>query len=285
MSDRKSATVKLPYYEFRDGIYEINEFDCSSIFVVIGSEKALVIDTGCGIGNLKWVIENRITDKPYDVVVTHNHPDHIGNAGQFEKIYIHKDDMDYRNSAIPPTTEARREYANVIRTREHKNYDYDIEKDISDWDGEPQMIPITDGHIFHLGNRDIRVFHCPGHTPGEIVLLDEKTRTLICGDAVNGHIILDLSHYESLERCAEVTKNGLQRIYDMRDYYTGIFNGHHDYRCVGSPLAEDVVPDLIKCLTGIMTHSIKIQEIPDVLSIDGGMRKVAIYNGKIVSGF
>ena len=75
------VTRKLPYYEFADGIYEIDEFDCVSVFVIVGSTRALVIDCGTGIGDLRWVIENKITDKPYDVVATHNHGDHIGGAG------------------------------------------------------------------------------------------------------------------------------------------------------------------------------------------------------------
>ena len=44
------VTRKLPYYEFADGIYEIDEFDCVSVFVIVGSKRALVIDCGTGIG-------------------------------------------------------------------------------------------------------------------------------------------------------------------------------------------------------------------------------------------
>ena len=74
-------TEKIPYYEFSKGIFEIDEFDCASIFVIVGEERALVLDTGTGIGDLRRVIENRITAKPYDVVLTHNHVDHAGGAG------------------------------------------------------------------------------------------------------------------------------------------------------------------------------------------------------------
>ena len=65
------VTRKLPFYEIEPGIFEIDEFDCVSIFVIVGTERALVIDTGTGIGDLKWVIEHQITDKPYDVVISH----------------------------------------------------------------------------------------------------------------------------------------------------------------------------------------------------------------------
>ena len=101
------VTRKLPYYEFADGIYEINEFDCVSVFVIVGSTRALVIDCGTGIGDLRWVIENKITDKPYDVVATHNHGDHIGGAGFFDSIYIHPADMDWDSGNTLPTVDLR----------------------------------------------------------------------------------------------------------------------------------------------------------------------------------
>ena len=55
-------TRALPYYEFSEGIYEIDEFDCVSVFVIVGEKRALVLDSGTGIGDLRWVIENRITE-------------------------------------------------------------------------------------------------------------------------------------------------------------------------------------------------------------------------------
>ena len=51
------ATMAMPFYECREGIYEIDEFECTEIFVITGSERALVLDTGTGIGDLKGLIE------------------------------------------------------------------------------------------------------------------------------------------------------------------------------------------------------------------------------------
>lgn len=80
----------LPFYEFRPGIFEVDEFDCVSCFVVVGEKSALLLDVGTGIGDLRWVVENRITDKPYQVVASHNHGDHVGGAGFFDEIWIHR---------------------------------------------------------------------------------------------------------------------------------------------------------------------------------------------------
>ena len=51
-----TMTDRHPYYEFEKDTYEIDEFDCSSIFLFVGKERALLLDTGCGIGDLKGVI-------------------------------------------------------------------------------------------------------------------------------------------------------------------------------------------------------------------------------------
>ena len=39
--------------------------------------------------------------------------------------------------------------------------------------------------VFELGDRTVTAYHCPGHTFGEMVFLDDKTKTLLLGDACN----------------------------------------------------------------------------------------------------
>ena len=43
----------LPFYEFRPGIFEVDEFDCVSCFVVVGEKSALLLDVGTGVGDLR----------------------------------------------------------------------------------------------------------------------------------------------------------------------------------------------------------------------------------------
>lgn len=45
--------------------------------------------------------------------------------------------------------------------------------------------------LIKLGDRQFRVIHTPGHTSGSISLYDEKNRTLLTGDAVEGHGLLE----------------------------------------------------------------------------------------------
>ncbi len=52
------------------------DFECC-IWLVEGREKALLVDTGLGLGDLRGEVE-ALTDKPVVVVNTHGHGDHSG---------------------------------------------------------------------------------------------------------------------------------------------------------------------------------------------------------------
>lgn len=47
-------------------------------YLVIGSERACLIDTGLGVENIRKVVES-LTDLPILVTTTHVHWDHIGS--------------------------------------------------------------------------------------------------------------------------------------------------------------------------------------------------------------
>ena len=170
-------TDRHPYYEFEKDTYEIDEFDCSSIFLFVGKERALLLDTGCGIGDLKGVIR-KITDKPYIVIASHGHMDHIGGAGAFDELYINPADNYFLDVSFEKMLENRRNYADFIRKREDKYYPYSTENDMLCWEKKPKLLPLSDGQTFDLGGRILTAYSCPGHTPGEMVFIDSKTRYL-----------------------------------------------------------------------------------------------------------
>ena len=273
----------LPYYELRPGIFEVDEFDCVSCFVVVGEKGALLLDVGTGIGDLRWVVENRITDKPYQVVASHNHGDHVGGAGFFDEIWIHPADQNLDSPPIAPTVEFRKNYAEIIRKREGKYYAYDPETDIRPWPKEPVWKPLADGQVFDLGGRKVTALHCPGHTAGEMVFLDDKTHTLLCGDACNCNWLLNTTLAPTVRECAEISLKALQRIWDMRNEYDAVYNFHHDFRGFGSPLNPDVMPNLIHCLEMILDGTVEYRQIPDALSDCGATKTVAMYKDVFVS--
>jgi len=71
---------------------------------------------------------------------------------------------------------------------------------------------VDEGDVIDLGDRTLTVLHLPGHTPGEIGLWEEATRTLFAGDcACESGILLDelpesdiVDYVLSMERLREV---------------------------------------------------------------------------------
>ncbi len=271
------ATRKMPWYEFAPHTYEIDEFDCASIFLLEGTERALLLDTGIGIGDLKGLAES-LTDKPIDVVMTHGHGDHTGGAGWFDSFYLNEKDWDVY--AFPETLDRRLDYAQKIRTREHKNYNYQPKEDIREWPKLPERKKLLDGQVFDLGGRRVTAWECPGHTPGEMVFIDDQTRILFAGDACNNNLGFLTAPGEkgfvSIERaCA-----ALKRIWNMRDQYDMIFNSHHDFRGIGAPLADYVLPNAIKCCEDLIQGTANLMEIQNPMGKDYPPVTVASLDGK-----
>lgn len=129
-------TTKYPIVKFEEHTYEINEFDCASMYLLEGSEYALLIDCGIGLGDLQKAVE-KITDKPILTVITHGHYDHTGNAGQFPEIWMNKADWDL---AIPGDFSTRKSYVQSIYNKyvqpigepfdRFPFYPYDLERDL-----------------------------------------------------------------------------------------------------------------------------------------------------------
>jgi Metallo-beta-lactamase superfamily/Fn3 associated len=61
----------------------IRDSDNDKMFLVKGSKKAALIDTGMGRGALKAYVAQYAGSLSLEVVLTHNHPDHIGQLDQF----------------------------------------------------------------------------------------------------------------------------------------------------------------------------------------------------------
>ena len=72
--------------------YLINEFGLCNHYLLVGSERALLIDCGMGYYDLLGTIAS-LTDKPYDVVITHGHPDHAGMMHLFDQVYMNEKDL------------------------------------------------------------------------------------------------------------------------------------------------------------------------------------------------
>jgi glyoxylase-like metal-dependent hydrolase (beta-lactamase superfamily II) len=196
-------------YKIRPGviaIYEPHQFEEVISYLVIGTQKALLFDTGMGISNIKAVVEG-LTSLPVSVVNSHTHNDHVGDNWRFTDVYGMPTEFTRRN-AKGSTADAQAELApgqicgplpTGFDAKSYRTRPFHI----SHW--------LHDGDTISLGDRTLKVIATPGHTPDSIALLDERNALLFTGDTFYlGPIYLyrpetDLDAYVlSIQRLAEL---------------------------------------------------------------------------------
>jgi hydroxyacylglutathione hydrolase len=136
--------------QLRDNLWELKE-DYVHCFLVVGHERALLVDTGFGVQNFQEKIAS-VTNCPVTLVNTHADIDHVGGNTAFADRYIHPADVPSARQLLPE-------------------------------DQAPYQAA-EDGLVFDLGGTEIEVIHFPGHTPGSILLYNRKENYIIGGDSL-----------------------------------------------------------------------------------------------------
>ena len=134
----------LSAIKINDGLIRINERNEQGLnvdaWLVLGNEKAVLIDAVQDTILLHEMVTS-LTHLPLEVIITHGHPDHAGKGLRAfmehgVPVYIHPDDK--------PLLQKR----NLFTTEETE-----------------QMLSLTEGMQFELGNRTLEILECAGHTP------------------------------------------------------------------------------------------------------------------------
>ena len=136
--------------KLKDKTWVFETWDNTTMYLLEGNDRAALIDAGTRCADLDKIVES-ITSKPYDVIITHAHPDHAGCIGYFDEVWMHRND-----SVL--IKERTKDYHGTVRYME-------------------------DGQVFDLGGRQLEVALMPGHTPGSVVLLDRAQGDCYSGDA------------------------------------------------------------------------------------------------------
>lgn len=247
--------AEYPYVEISPGIYEINEFDNVSMFLIVGEEKALLIDAGIGIGDIKSFAE-KLAQKPVEVFLTHNHRDHVSNAPLFPEVYISRTDYGMGKLIRPLTgKESRKQYIETtLKKHMGKKYPW-CDADIREFDEseEPAVHLIEDGYRFDLGGRVVTCYLCPGHTPGSMVAVDSITKYVFSGDCCNKNLGIGVRPIPGMEhKSIEESYEAMKRIRDIGIDVKNIYSAHADFRKVGEPLDDYVFDTLMDGLKKIV---------------------------------
>ena len=168
-------------YEIRPGVFAIHEpgqFEEVISYLVVGTEKALLFDTGLGIGDMRTVVAE-LTELEPIVVNSHTHYDHVGGNHQFEAVYGTGTEYTMSN-AKGRKHEDVAEFIGEgwIWKRTPEGFDRDR------YESKPFAIAktIVDGEAIDLGGRKLEVVFTPGHAPDALCLLDRENRLLFTGD-------------------------------------------------------------------------------------------------------
>ena len=90
-------------WEAEPGVFVIEEplhAERVKSYLIVGDERAALIDTGMGVGNIAAVIDD-LTDKPVTVLLSHAHWDHIGGNTGFHDLRIHPAEADALLTGYP----------------------------------------------------------------------------------------------------------------------------------------------------------------------------------------
>lgn len=165
-------------YPINDHIYQIKDAMGVLSTLVIGSNYALLVDTGYGIKNIKEYIYT-LTDKPLIVIASHGHMDHTGGNYLFDSVYIHPLDIPLCRLH---NSRAWREKNILSATSLHLIDDsFDEESYLNQREGN--LLPLEENQIFFLGNLHAKIIPMEGHTAGSIGVLLEEDQILIVTDA------------------------------------------------------------------------------------------------------
>lgn len=140
-------------------------------YLLIGTRRALLFDTGPGLYSIREAVE-KLTSLPVIAIPTHLHFDHVGDLEEF---------ADVRLLDTPK-----------LRAQVHDGYF--VEPPAQYLLRNPFRYPVhgwvKDGQSLDLGNRKVRIFSTPGHTPDSLSVLDTGGTRLFTGDIVNRIVTL-----------------------------------------------------------------------------------------------
>jgi len=170
-------------YEVAPSLFVFHEprhYEETLISLLIGRDKAALIDTGCGIGNLRKAVK-AVTDKPVVVINTHTHTDHIGSNHQFDDIAMFDHTLSHLVAKKGVSHESMQ---NEILAENLVIKPWPQAFNRNGFSLPPFKVGrwLRPGDRLYLGDRDLFVIHTPGEAEDHICLLDITDRMLFCGD-------------------------------------------------------------------------------------------------------
>lgn len=237
------------------GVWRVAEPGHVNCWLVEGDERAVLIDTGLGLSDIRAACEP-LTDRPIDVFNTHAHFDHVGGDRAFDRVAIHPagterlaldtpaDLLAEYLSYVPAMVGAYEEIRGVdeeyfeLFTSDERIRPLPAGVDAGSWT-IPGVLPsatVADGDRIELGGRALEVLHTPGHSPDSICLLLADEGILFTGDTVNSGVL----YAHLLESDVEAFAASTRRLAPLADHVRMVCMAHHLRSIAEGPFLAEV---------------------------------------------
>lgn len=217
-----------------ENVWVITSSKGCDVHLVIGPERAAVMDTGESRRSLRKYIET-ITDKPLVVLNSHGHFDHTGSNAQFSDCPIYMSDF----AAAGCKDIGKREL------------------NIEDFGTDYEPTVIKEGDIIDLGGgHTLEAIKIGCHSPGSLAYLDRTARMLFTGDELEaGQVLIQGIR---MEASVERYRDNMLKLKEHYDEFDLVCPAHN-----GTPIYKEIIIDSIENCDRILSG---IEGKPDITS-------------------
>jgi len=185
-------------------------------YLLVGTEKALLIDTAYGEGDLRRFVEE-ITDKPVIVANTHGHFDHTGGNPWWKEAYMSAEAAKDAKNAFGEEMQKR------LESMPYPDYKINI---------------IDENTVFDLGGRTVKVVPIPAHHSGSVAFIDSASRYLFTGDELEaGQVLMFLAEKDQMG----AFNANMKKLLSLSDLYDAVCPAHN-----GTPINKKYVSDFFE---------------------------------------
>ena len=228
-----------------------------SMALVAGSKRAALIDTGCGVGDLKEVVSG-LTKLPVTVLTTHVHLDHVGGHplfdtdGQESEIYASPLEMrEWKESGMEAASlKQRMDFLRAAVEGDEERYQKFAKSIVRE--GYFAYRPLTDGMTLDLGGVSLTACMVPGHTKESFVFVDMERGDAFAGDSINPTPWIFPESGTSVEEYGRAVERFRRKFPEVRHLYSG-----HCMEDIGVGIIEDTLRCVKEILAGAKDPLVK----------------------------
>lgn len=166
-----------------DRTWSITEGGMFGSQLLAGDERALLIDAGAGIGDIRGMAE-QLVDVPVTLLLTHAHWDHVGNGHRFERVLAHPLAHDAGHVSVEPLSLTPEAWAEDWLAAGNELPD-GVDPDAIEIPPVTGVVSVFPGTTIELGGRTVELLATPGHAADHLSVLDRGSDRIFVSDVVH----------------------------------------------------------------------------------------------------